>query len=58
MSNNDSLELMKQFIWAYPQVMADSIVIDAAQLPNTFYVGNMPYTAITDDTPYPPEIYL
>ncbi|ERS01383.1 hypothetical protein Q674_13145 [Acinetobacter sp. COS3] len=58
MSNNDSLELMKQFIWAYPQVMADSIVIDAAQLPNTFYVGNTPYTAITDDTPYPPEIYL
>jgi hypothetical protein len=36
MKNNVSLGLMKQFIWAYPQVMFDSITIDTTQAPNGF----------------------
>ncbi len=49
---------MKQFIWAYPQVMQDSVTIDTLQAPNGFFVENTLYTPINDDTPYPPEIYL
>ncbi|MCU4576989.1 phage capsid protein [Acinetobacter courvalinii] len=58
MQNNQPLGLMKQFIWAYPQVMADSVTIDIAQTPNGFFVGQSLYSPISDDTPYPPEIYL
>lgn len=58
MKNNVSLGLMKQFIWAYPQVMFDSITIDTTQAPNGFFVENMLYSPISDNTPYPPDIYL
>ena len=58
MQNNVSLGLMKQFIWAYPQVMFDSITIDTTQAPNGFFVENTLYTPISDNTPYPPDIYL
>lgn len=58
MQNNHSLGLMKQFIWAYPQVMFDSMTIDIVQAPDSFFVENKLYSAITDNTPYPPEIYL
>ncbi|WP_043969811.1 MULTISPECIES: non-contractile tail sheath protein [Acinetobacter] len=58
MQNNNALGLMKQFIWAYPQVMQDSVTIDIVQAPNGFFVENTLYTPINDDTPYPPEIYL
>ncbi|UUM26370.1 phage capsid protein [Acinetobacter colistiniresistens] len=58
MQNNNALGLMKQFIWAYPQVMQDSVTIDTLQAPNGFFVENTLYTPINDDTPYPPEIYL
>ncbi len=58
MQNNLSLGLMKQFIWAYPQVMYDSITIDTTQAPNDFFVENTLYTPISDNTPYPPDIYL
>ncbi|HEE6559821.1 TPA: phage capsid protein [Acinetobacter baumannii] len=58
MKNNVSLGLMKQFIWAYPQVMFDSITIDTTQAPNGFFVENTLYSPISDNTPYPPDIYL
>lgn len=58
MKNNISLGLMKQFIWAYPQVMFDSITIDTTQAPDGFFVENTLYTPISDNTPYPPDIYL
>ncbi|QNY16079.1 phage capsid protein [Acinetobacter seifertii] len=58
MQNNLSLGLMKQFIWAYPQVMFDSITIDTTQAPNGFFVENTLYSPISDNTPYPPDIYL
>lgn len=58
MKNNVSLGLMKQFIWAYPQVMYDSITIDTTQAPNGFFVENTLYSPISDNTPYPPDIYL
>lgn len=58
MKNNLSLGLMKQFIWAYPQVMFDSITIDTTQAPDGFFVENTLYTPISDNTPYPPDIYL
>ncbi|RLZ09428.1 phage capsid protein [Acinetobacter sp. 2JN-4] len=58
MQNNHPLGLMKQFIWAYPQVMSDSITIDITQAPNGFFVGEVFYSPIANDTPYPPEIYL
>lgn len=58
MQNNQPLGLMKQFIWAYPQVMADSVTIDIAQAPNGFFVEHNLYSPVSDDTPYPPEIYL
>lgn len=58
MKNNVSLGLMKQFIWAYPQVMFDSITIDTTQTPNGFFVENTLYSPISDNTPYPPDIYL
>ncbi|PNW16572.1 phage capsid protein [Acinetobacter sp. AKBS16] len=58
MKNNVSLGLIKQFIWAYPQVMFDSITIDTTQAPNGFFVENTLYSPISDNTPYPPDIYL
>lgn len=58
MKNNVSLGLMKQFIWAYPQVMFDTITIDTTQAPNGFFVENTLYSPISDNTPYPPDIYL
>ncbi|QNX07548.1 phage capsid protein [Acinetobacter seifertii] len=58
MQNNLSLGLMKQFIWAYPQVMFDSITIVTTQAPNGFFVENTLYSPISDNTPYPPDIYL
>lgn len=58
MKNNVSLGLMKQFIWAYPQVMFDSITIDTTQAPNGFFVENTLYSPISDNIPYPPDIYL
>lgn len=58
MKNNVSLGLMKQFIWAYPQVMFDSITIDTTQAPNGFFVENTLYSPISDNTPYPPDIYV
>ncbi len=58
MQNNATLGLMKQFIWAYPQVMADSITIDIGQSAQGFFVGNTLYQPVNDNTPYPPEIYL
>lgn len=58
MQNNNPLGLMKQLIWAYPQIMQDSVTIDIAQAPNGFFIENTLYTPVSDDTPYPPEIYL
>ncbi|MDH0032081.1 MULTISPECIES: phage capsid protein [unclassified Acinetobacter] len=58
LKNNDSLGLMKQLIWAYPQVMQDSVTIDMAQAPDGFFMENTLHFPITDNTPYPPEIYL
>jgi hypothetical protein len=58
MQNNNPLGLMKQLIWAYPQIMQDSVTIDMAQAPNGFFIENTLYTPMSDDTPYPPEIYL
>lgn len=58
LKNNDSLGLMKQLIWAYPQVMQDSVTIDMAQAPDGFFMENTLHSPITDNTPYPPEIYL
>ncbi|MCU4379389.1 non-contractile tail sheath protein [Acinetobacter haemolyticus] len=58
MENNDVLGLLKQFIWAYPQIMSDSITIDIEQAPEGFFIQQEYHLPVNDDTPYPPEIYL
>ena len=58
MQNNETFGLMKQLIWAYPQVMAHSLTIDIKNAPDGFFLAEQYYSAINDNTPYPPEIYL
>ena len=53
--NNESESIMKQLVWAYPQVMQDSIVIDS-QYPG-FFAGQNYLDVIQDNTPYPNNIF-
>ncbi|CAG69488.1 non-contractile tail sheath protein [Acinetobacter baylyi] len=55
--NNEASMIMKQLVWAYPQVMFDSITIDA-QYPDGFFSDQTYYDLIQDNTPYPANILL
>jgi hypothetical protein len=56
--NNNDVGVMKQLVWAYPQVMFDSMTIDKEIAPNGFFLNETYFEPVTDNTPYPPEIFL
>lgn len=51
--NNEPVGIMKQLVWAYPQVMFDSITI----VEDGFYFGDTFLEVISDNTPYPDDIF-
>lgn len=57
-SNSKSIGVWKQLIWAYPQVMAQSVTIDKSLSDDGFFMSNTFYQAIKDNTPYPDDILL
>lgn len=56
--NNDIVGIRKQFVWAYPQVMAQSITIDSSVPQSGFFFRDQFTKAIRDNTPYPDDIFL
>ena len=58
MSNNNDVGVMKQLIWAYPQVMFDSITFDKSISEDGFFFGSNWTKPIYDNTPYPEDIFL
>lgn len=52
MKNNARYGIRKQHIWAYPQVMSDSITIVDQLDGFSFYMGDNLVPIIRDDTPY------
>lgn len=57
-ANSKHVGVWKQLIWAYPQVMAQSITIDVSQSETGFFTGQRFYEAIRDNTPYSEDILL
>lgn len=58
LKNNEVENIWKQLIWAYPQVMYDSIVIDPAHTKNGFFMNGLTYyPLVRDNTPYPEDIF-
>lgn len=54
--NNQEFGVMKQFVWAYPQVMFDSITFDA-RFPKGFFDKLRYNSIVTDNTPYSDEVF-
>lgn len=57
MDNNKDVGVWKQLIWAYPQVMFDSITIDNQNAPNGFFFGEEYLGLVKDNTAYSPDIF-
>ena len=57
MKNNRPVGIWKQLVWAYPQVMFDSITVDRVKAPRGFFMADKYVLPISDNTPYPPEIF-
>lgn len=49
--NNSKFEGLKQYIWAYPQIMQDSITVVNSHS-QVFYMGNVPLNVYLQDTVY------
>ena len=52
--NNENVGVMKQLVWAYPQVMYDSLTIDGRY--DGFFSKSQYFAPIQINTPYPEEI--
>lgn len=56
--NNDSIGIKKQLVWAYPQVMFDSLSLDVEIAPDGFFLNESYYEPVSDNTAYPPGIFI
>ena len=55
--NNANVGIFKQLVWAYPQVMFDSLTLDGSlDLIDGFFMKDDFVKAIRDNTPYPEDI--
>ena len=56
--NNRNIGIMKQLIWAYPQVMADAVTFDSSQRGGKFFLMNELIEPVRSNAPMPDSIYL